>query len=282
MSVEAEESRKISQNSPFAGCAIFIMVLLVVGFLIGFSVVVLFRQSNEIQKFTDAKPVPVEIVSLDEQESELNNLAEKLELFRQAVQDAESAALELTAEEMNLAIAAFESFKELRGTLRVREITPEAIHFEISFQLNGRPRLAQKGESGLVGSDPRYLNGVMVAKPGLLQREVVLLLQDIVVPGVKVPQQFIEQMSPYRIAERYLETEGIGPVMAGITAVKLEDGQVRFEKNAGEVAQDAVTKEEIDFASVRLGKFFAIAATLFLIFTAFVIFMGLRLKKRHA
>ncbi len=251
-------------------------------FLLGFSVVVLFRQFNEIQKFTDAKPVPVEIVLLDERERELNDLAEKLEIFRQGVQDEESAALELTAEEMNLAIAAFESFKDLRGMLRVSEITPESVRFEISFQLNGRPRLAQKGESGLVASDPRYLNGIMIAKPALLQREVVLQLQDIEVAGVTVPREFIEQMSPYRIAERYLETEGIGTVMAEITAVNLVAGRVRFEKNAGEVAQDVVSNEEIDSASVRLGKFFAIAATLFLIFTGFVIFMGLRLKKRHA
>ena len=46
-----------SARSPFAGCAILIAALAVMVFLIGFSVLTLFRQFNEIAKFTDTKPV---------------------------------------------------------------------------------------------------------------------------------------------------------------------------------------------------------------------------------
>lgn len=271
----------VSEKSPYAGCAILIAALLVMVFLIGFSISVLFRQSNEIAKFTAEKPIVVEVEPLEDREAELNRLAEKLETFRLAVDDDESAAMELTAEEMNLAIAAYEPFKDFRGTLRVASITPEEIQLEISFQLNGRPRLAKEGEGGWITSDPRFLNGTMIAEPGLLNRELVLQLSDIVVPGKNVAPEFVAQMSPYRVAERYVGGEGIGGVMSKLTSVELGEGTVRFVKIAGVTPKDTVTNDQVDAASQRLFLFFGIAASLFLLFVAFVIFLGLRLKKRN-
>ena len=61
-------------RSPFAGCAIFIAAMVVMVFLIGFSVLTLFRQFNEIAKFTSEKPVPVEVTSLEDKEAQLNPL----------------------------------------------------------------------------------------------------------------------------------------------------------------------------------------------------------------
>lgn len=271
----------VSEKSPYAGCAILIAALLVMVFLIGFSISVLFRQSNEIAKFTAEKPIVVEVEPLEDREAELNRLAEKLETFRLAVDDDESAAMELTAEEMNLAIAAYEPFKDFRGTLRVASISPEEIQLEISFQLNGRPRLAKEGEGGWITSDPRFLNGTMIAEPGLLNRELVLQLSDIEVPGKNVAPEFVAQMSPYRVAERYVGGEGIGGVMSKLTSVELGEGTVRFVKIAGVTPKDTVTNDQVDAASQRLFLFFGIAASLFLLFVAFVIFLGLRLKKRN-
>lgn len=273
------EPRSVSEKSPFAGCAILIAAVLVMVFLIGFSISVLFRQFNAIAKFTGEKPVPIEIVSVDGREAELNRLAEKIEAFRQAVGDEGSAELELDAEEINLAISAYEDFKDLRGMMKVAEITPDGIRMEISFQLNGKPRMAKQGEGGWITSDPRYLNGIIVARPGILKREVVLQLEDIEVKGAEVPEEFIAQMSPYRIAERYVDDGGIGSVMPKLTSVSLKEGAVLFEKKAGESAKDTVTDEQVDAASRRLFTFLGIAASLFLLFVAIVIFVGLRLKK---
>ncbi len=270
-----------SARSPFAGCAIFIAALVVMVFLIGFSIFSLFRQFNEIAKFTAEKPVPVEISPIENQEAALNPLAERLEVFRQQLSGNTEASLALTVEEMNLAIAAYEPFKDLRGMLRVASISPKEIRMEISFQLNGRPRLSKEGEGGLVTSDPRYLNGIMVAKPGLLNKELVLQISDIEVPGKTVAQGFLGQMSPYRIAERYAGKEGIGGVMSELTSVELADGAVRFVKTAGITPKDTITNAQVDSASQRLFMFFAVAACLFLLFVAVVIFVGLRLKKRN-
>jgi hypothetical protein len=275
------KSQSVSDKSPYAGCAILIAALLVMLFLIGFSISVLFRQANEIAKFTTHKPAVVDVSTLEDREAELNRLAEKLETFRLAVIDGESATLELTAEEMNLAIAAYEPFRDLRGMLRIASISREEIRLEISFQLNGKPRLAREGEGGMITSDPRYLNGTMVAKPGLLNKEVVLQISEIEVPGKTVARGFLGQMSPYRIAERYVAKEGIGGVMSELTSVDLADGVVRFVKTAGVKPKDTITNAQVDSASQRLFMFFAVAACLFLLFVAVVIFMGLRLKKRN-
>ena len=272
-------SNAVSEKSPFAGCAILIAAVLVMVFLIGFSISVLFRQFNAIAKFTGEKPVPIQIVPVDGRESELNSLAEKIEAFRQAVVGDGSAELELNAEEINLAIAAYEDFKDLRGTMKVTEITPEEIRMEISFRLNGKPRLAKEGEGGWITSDPRYLNGTIVAAPGLLKREVVLQIKDIEVKDSEVAKEFIAQMSPYRIAERYVDDGGIGSVMKKLTSVELKDGAILFEKKDGELPVDTITDQQVDDASRRLFTFLGVAASLFLFFVAIVIFVGLRLKK---
>lgn len=274
-----DDSNAVSQKSPFAGCAIFIAAIAVMLFLIIFSVVVLFRQFNEIEKFTAAQPKPLPIEKIENKESGLNKLAEKIEAFQQSVTDGETSELELNADEINLAIAAYEPFKDLRGTFRVTEITPEALMAEISFQLNGKPRLAKEGEVGWLASDHRYLNATMVATPGLLQQEFILRIRHIVVEGSEVPAEFEEQMSPYRIAERYVGTEGIGTVMAQLTAVELDDGVIRFTKTKGEAPSETVTNEQVDIASKRFFIFFGIAACLFLLFAATIIFFALRLKK---
>ena len=276
---DAPEKKGTGEKSPFAGCAILVVALAVMLFLVGFSVFAMFRQFNEISKFTGEEPQGIRIVSLEDREPGLNRLAEKLETFRLAVGDGKSAILELNAEEMNLAIAAYEPFKDLRGTLRVLEISPENIRFGISFQLNGKPRMSKDGEKGLMSSDPRYLNGTMVATPGLLQKEVVLRISDIEVPGATVPREFVQQMSPYRIAERYLGSEGIGTTMAGLTSVSLGDGVVRFQKTEGVVPEDTITDAEVDDGSRKVFTFFGIAASGFLLFVGIVLFVGLRLKK---
>ena len=163
--------------------------------------------------------------------------------------------------------------------LEVVEISPKGMRFGISFQLNGKPRLSKGGEEGLMASDPRFLNGVMVARPGLLQREVVLEIVGLEVVGAVVPVEFVQQMSPYRIAERYVGSEGIGVTMAGLTGVSLGEGVIRFEKEAGVVAKDTITNAEVDGASRKLFTVLGFAAVGVLLFVGVVVFVGMRLKK---
>lgn len=274
--------RDDSARSPFAGCAILIAALAVMVFLIGFSILTLFRQFNEIAKFTGTKPVPVGISPLENQEPELNRLAERIETFRQQLAGADETSLALSADDLNLAIAAYEPLHELRGTFHVTEIAGEDLRVAISFPLNGRPRFARENEPGWVASDSRFLNGTLVARPGLLKHEVVLAIGEIEVPGASVPPEFIDQMSPYRITERYLTDPVIGPAMAKLTRIEVTGGQVVLSRKPGEVRADSISNAEVDRASSRLFTALGIAAACFLAFVAIVVFIGLRAKTRKA
>ena len=271
-----------SARSPFAGCAILIAALAVMVFLIGFSVLTLFRQFNEIAKFTAEKPVSIDVTPVENQEAALNDLAERIEAFRQNLAGDTEAKLALSADELNLAIAAYDAFKELRGTFRVLGIDAGQMRIAISFPLNGKPRFARDGETGWIASDSRYLNGTLIARPNLLKREIVLSLDSIEVPGKTVAPEFIQQMSPYRITERYLLDPVIGPAMAKLTRIEVLDGKVVLIRRPNENPVDRITDQQVDSASGRLFTTIGIAAACFLTFAGIVVFIGVRTKARKA
>ena len=274
--MKQQPSLDASARSPFAGCAILVAALLVMVFLIGFSIVTLFRQFNEIAKFTGEKPNVIEVSALDDQEPGLNSLAERLETFRQQLDGDTEATLALSPDDMNLAIAAYEPFKDLRGTFRIAGVEGDTLRIEISFPLNGKPRLAREGEGGWITSDSRFLNGALIARPTLLKHEVVLRLDNIEVPGAEVPREFIEQMSPYRITERYLVDPVLGPVMAKLTRVGVSDGKVVLTRVPGESPVDEISDAQVDYASNRFFIVLGIAACVFLLFAGVIVFLGLR------
>jgi hypothetical protein len=276
--MKSQPAPDASARSPFAGCAILIAALLVMVFLIVFSTLTLFRQFNEIAKFTGEKPQPVELSSLEGREPVLNAFAERIESFRQQLDGDKTATLELSPDEMNLAIAAYDAFKDLRGTFRVAGVEGDALRIDVSFPLNGKPRLARDGEGGWIASDNRYLNATLVARPVLLKHEVVLKLDDIEVPGATVPKEFIEQMSPYRITERYVTDPLLGPAMAKLTRVGVADGKVVLTRIPGESPADEISADEVDHASKRFFVILGAAACVFLLFAGTVVFLGLRGK----
>lgn len=271
-----------SARSPFAGCAIFIIAVAVILFLIVFSVLTLFRQGKEIAKFTSEQPAPVAVTSLENSEPQLNQLAERIERFRQQLADDTEASLDLSPEEINLAIAAYEPLRELRGTFRVTEITEDAMRIAISFPLNGMPRFANEQEAGWFASDSRYLNGTLIARPVLHQKEIVLRLDALEVPDATVPPEFLGQMSPYRVTERYLTDPSIGPSMARLTQVKLAHGRLVLARVPGELAPETITDAQVNAGRNRLFKALGVAAAVFLTFVAVMILIGLRARARNS
>ena len=277
---QPQAGKQDNARSPFAGCTIFIAAFLVMAFLIGFSVLTLFRQFNEIAKFTADKPVAIALSAVEGKQPELQNLAERIETFRQQLAGNAETSLALSADDLNLAIASYEAFKELRGTFHILSIEEKTARISISFPLNGKPRFTRAGEKSWITSDSRYLNGTMVAHPALLKNEIVLALDTIEVPGKKVAPEFIQQMSPYRITERYLSDPVIGPAMAKITRVGILDGKIIFTRKPGEVPADTITDAQVDSGSSRLFTTLGIAAVGFLTFAGVIILIGIRKKAR--
>jgi hypothetical protein len=148
--------------------------------------------------------------------------------------------------------------------------------------MNGKPRRTREGESGWVTTDPRYLNGTLVARPELAQGEIVFRIDAIDVPGAVIPEPFRKQMSPYRITERYKTDPVLGPAMAKLTGLEFSDGKAIVRKTPGENPPDTVTNDQVDFASSRLFKAFGVAAAIFLCIVGLLLFIGLRAKRRKA
>ena len=263
-------------QSPFAGCAILIAALAVMVFLVVFSTWGLFRQAHEIEKFTAVAAQPVAVAAIDDRDAEINRLAEKLEKFRAELAGDGETTLALTPAELNLAIAVYEPFADLRGTLRVVAVDGPALRLAICFKLNGKPRLARPGEQGWIHSDPRFLNATLLARPELLGKEVVLKLEAIEVTNAKVPVEFKEQMSPYRITERYLGDALLGPAMGKLTAVAVADGCVVLRRKPGQVPGDRISAGQVDFASSRLFTVLGVVACGFLLFVGTLILVRAR------
>lgn len=269
-------------RSPFAGCLILILALAMLAFLIGFTAWMPFRQAAEIEKFTKEAPVPLPIEAVEGNEKKVNALVERLEAFRTELQGdaAKPARIELTAEDLNLAIASFQPVEQLRGSFRVREITDKELVIDICYKLNGRPRLAKEGEEGIVGSDPRYLIGTLKGHPELMRRELILKVDQLEVPGAAVPSGFLDHFSTLRIFEAYLKHETLGPAMAAMTRASLENGKMVLARVPGEAVPDTISDEEFRKGGGRMITYLGIGACLFLAFAATMVFIGIRKQRR--
>jgi len=277
----ASEPQTVTARSPLAGCTILIVCVLVLVFLVGFSTWALFRQADEIAKFTADKPVPIVIAPTEDREADLNHLSERLEGFRQSLDGTAETKLELSADDLNTAIAAFATLNELKGAFHVREIREDGrLVLDTSLKMNGKPRRTREGEEGYVTSDPRYLNGTLIARPELADQEIVLRIDSIEVPGASVPEQFRQQMSPYRITERYKTDPVLGAAMKQLTGLTVTGGKVVLRKQPGETAPGTITNDQVDSGAKRLFRWLGVACCVFLVFVGLILFIGMRAKRR--
>ena len=271
-------------RSPFAGCLILILALGMLVCLIGFTAWLPFKQASEIEKFTAPSPVPLPVEAVEGKVAEVNQLSERLENFRNQLQgDAEKPArLELGTADINLAIAAYDPGKELRGSFRVKEITKDALVIDICYKLNGRPRLAKEGEAGPVTSDPRYLIGTLKGRPQLARRELSLHVDSLEVPGTPVADGFMQHFSSLRLFEKYTKDPVLGPAMASLTRVELEPGKMVLSRIPGETAPEVVGDAAFRQGGGRMVTYLGIGACVFLAFAAIMVFVGLRRQRRAA
>ncbi len=267
-------------RSPLSGCAILIAAVCMLLFLIGFSVWVPFRQAAAMESFTRPAPAPVPTAEVSETAGE--QLDARLRDFTKSLEDSdETARLELSAADLNVAIARYPHFQELRGTFFVKDIREDEILVDINYQLNGRPRLTKDGEEGFVTSDPRYLVGTIHVTPLLSKRELSLHVNKLDVPGAEVDEGFMGHFSTLRILERYLDDPHLGPAMAQLTRASIEDGQLVLARHPGEAVPDVMTDEQFQKSGSKVAWFIGGALLLFLLVAGTLLFLGYRtqLKK---
>ncbi|MBK1835246.1 hypothetical protein [Roseibacillus ishigakijimensis] len=264
-STESSPAPKEAQKSPFAGCSIILVAGVVMLFFVGWTLFSLFRQLDEIEQFTQSKPIPAPVLDPSQHVEAFNDLTQRLEGFQGlALAGEETAELTLSARDFNLAIAAHEQFKPLQGTFAVESFSPQGAKVRISYPLNGNP---------LTGGEKRYLNGVLTAQPRLEAGQLLLDLTAIDSEKGKVPAEFRAHLSDHQITQPYLTDDTLGPIMKKLTAVELsEDGLiVRADPGQSPPGQDEFTKK--DFNNIKrialtafgvVGTALALALVLFL------------------
>ncbi len=265
----AKESDPAQAQNPGAGCIIMIVALSSLAFLIGFGVWSLFKQHREIAKFTSTSPQQSPLPDLEANAAAMIQLNASLETFRTEAGNDRTASLRLSPEGINLALAAFEDFGELRKTFSVKKITSDEVHIEISFKMRGSP---------LNSEDYRYLNGTMITKPELSGGEIFFNVDRIEVPGKSVPEGFIGVFSPYRPAQVYLADEdGAGPWMRKLTSLVLEDGFINLTIEPSDAPPES-EPEEIEFGHIL--RAVILFAAVLLAFVATAIFAFKRSRAR--
>ena len=265
----AKESDPAQAQNPGAGCIIMIVALSSLAFLIGFGVWSLFKQHREIAKFTSTSPQEIPLPDLEANAAAMIQLNASLETFRTEAGNERTASLRLSPEGINLALAAFEDFGELRKTFSVKKITSDEVHIEISFKMRGSP---------LNSEDYRYLNGTMITKPELSGGEIFFNVDRIEVPGKSVPEGFIGVFSPYRPAQVYLADEdGAGPWMRKLTSLVLEDGFINLTIEPSDAPPES-EPEEIEFGHIL--RAVILFAAVLLAFVATAIFAFKRSRAR--
>ncbi|MDG2488980.1 MAG: hypothetical protein P8M65_14815 [Roseibacillus sp.] len=265
----AKESDPAQAQNPGAGCIIMIVALSSLAFLIGFGVWSLFKQHREISKFTSTSPQEIPLPDLEANAAAMIQLNASLETFRTEAGNERTATLRLSPEGINLALAAFEDFGELRKTFSVKKITSDEVHIEISFKMRGSP---------LNSEDYRYLNGTMITKPELSGGEIFFNVDRIEVPGKSVPEGFIGVFSPYRPAQVYLADEdGAGPWMRKLTSLVLEDGFLNLTIEPSDVPPES-EPEEIEFGHILRAVILFAAVLLAFIATAIFAFKRSRAR----
>ena len=238
---EVNEPDPVQAQNPGAGCIIMIVALTSLAFLIGFGVWSLFKQHREITKFTGKSPQEIALPDLESNASAMIQLNAALETFRTEAGNKRAATLRLSPEDINLALAAFEDFGELRRTFSVKKITKDELHIEISFRMRGSP---------LNSDDYRYLNGTMITQPELSGGEIFFNVDRIEVPGKTVPDGFVGVFSPYRPAQVYLANEeGVGPWMRQLTSLNLEEGFLTLSIEPSELPPES-EPAEIQFGHI--------------------------------
>ena len=238
---DAKEPDPVRAQNPGAGCIILVVALTSLAFLIGFGIWSLFKQHREITKFTATAPQEIALPDLESNASAMIQLNAALETFRTEAGNKRTATLRLSPAEINLALAAFEDFGELRQTFSVKKITRDEVHIDIAFRMRGSP---------LDSDDYRYLNGTMVTNPELSGGEIFFNVDRIEVPGKSVPDGFVGGFSPYCPAQVYLANEeGVGPWMRKLTSLSLEEGFLTLSIEPSELPPES-EPEEIQFGHI--------------------------------
>jgi hypothetical protein len=211
--------------SPFSGCAMFLIMVLGIIFLIGIVIYVGFSQEKAIASFTEDAPKLVPLLPVDEAQKVA--LQKKLTEFYTALEQGKiDEKLTLSLDELNQWVTIGEPFKEWQGMLRwtKTDLNTQCLIAEVAWKFNGLP---------IIGH-PHYMNGLVHAKISVeadnidpakrLQVRVIKME----VPNKEVPIGLTQGLAQHDWLYPYFGDKKMGPILHRIIGTQVQEKSVTF------------------------------------------------------
>lgn len=264
---EIEEESTQNNSNHIAGCGIFLVILAMVVFLVSVSVYSYFDHKNAFVKFSEASITPTELATTSDA-SAVSALSKKFSNFGSLVKDKKQATMDLTADEINLAIAHFEKLAEFKNTLYVTAITDKHIEARSSFPINA-------GFDGV-----RHFNGKLMLKPVIAQGSIFPIVDKAEADtGEGVPEKVLQAI-PVLMFAGYRNDESIQNVFHKLTKVELSNGILHITSNPTSTATPIIELDVAEETTVGF-QLFGLLTFIFVTTIAFALWFSKYRKKQR-
>lgn len=206
----------VSSYSPTPGCIIFAIGIVGIVALVGWFVYAGFRQSKEIEGFTEPKAAAVAAPASTPEA--LEAVQKKLADFSSALKAKQQARLELSLAELNTLLAGDQTLASVKDMLRVESVS-ENLRLLVSLPVK-------------TFAGNRFLNGTMEFRPEIRPDQGLFLeTLGISVPGKAVSEGFVRIYREMHflddmLLKPYREHPEMGAVVKAVTDVKCANNQV--------------------------------------------------------
>lgn len=264
---EIEEESTQNNSNHIAGCGIFLVILAMVVFLVSVSVYSYFDHKNAFVKFSEASITPTELATTSDA-SAVSALSKKFSDFGSLVKDKKQATMDLTADEINLAIAHFEKLAEFKNTLYVTAITDKHIEARSSFPINA-------GFDGV-----RHFNGKLMLKPVIAQGSIFPIVDKAEADtGEGVPEKVLQAI-PVLMFAGYRNDESIQNVFHKLTKVELSNGILHITSNPTSTATPIIELDVAEETTIGF-QLFGLLTFIFVTTIAFALWFSKYRKKQR-
>ena len=216
--VEEQDEVKSAPNH-IAGCSIFIVILLTVIFVISMTFWTYFDYKKAVISITQADEVSTQIANAEDKIA-TTELERKFGDFSTLVKDKKPAIMELSIDEINLAIAHFEKLKVFSSDLFVTELITSKEHKHDLIVT----RASLKMRPGF--DDDRYMNGVIKFRPEIAEGSIFPIIEEAEPDtGNPVPEKMMQALSTLMFTE-YRNDESIKDVFHRINTAQVVNNKL--------------------------------------------------------
>ncbi len=205
------------RGSPFPGCLILMMIILVFGGLIVLYTVVGYTQNRKIGEFTQDSAAEIQIAKPSPEQTAAAK--EKLFAVKAAVSQNKVVRVLFTADDLNTLIATMEVAKDFRGQTYIKEVGKSGLLAE----------MAQPMRKGIFESGFRYLNGTFRFSPQLRARTIAFRVEDIDSDKGVVPEAFIGGFAGIDFFKMDPKNEVLAAHIGALKRVYTEEGHLVVE-----------------------------------------------------